>query len=181
MYGAQRAPVGPQPRRPLTAAAPSACRAAVAQVSKTISQMVMFIKQEAEEKAAEIAVSAEEEFNITKLQVGRPRRGWRRHMAAAAVQVGQSGAPVAAAQRGCCRTALFGTACLKVCRRSAHASQLLEAEKARVRREFERREAAIEVKKKVGVCCSAVSSGTTAVVWVVGTAVQLTGTGRHCC
>ena len=28
-----------------------------------------FIKQEAEEKAAEIAVSAEEEFNITKLQV----------------------------------------------------------------------------------------------------------------
>ncbi|PRW33682.1 vacuolar ATP synthase subunit E [Chlorella sorokiniana] len=64
------------------------------EVSKTISQMVMFIKQEAEEKAAEIAVSAEEEFNITKLQ-------------------------------------------------------LLEAEKARVRKEFERREAAIEVKKKV--------------------------------
>lgn len=29
-----------------------------------------FIKQEAEEKAAEIGVSAEEEFNITKLQVG---------------------------------------------------------------------------------------------------------------
>ena len=28
-----------------------------------------FIRQEAEEKAAEIAVSAEEEFNITKLQV----------------------------------------------------------------------------------------------------------------
>lgn len=40
------------------------------QVSKTISQMVMFIRQEAEEKAAEIGVSAEEEFNITKLQVG---------------------------------------------------------------------------------------------------------------
>ena len=35
--------------------------------------MVMFIKQEAEEKAAEIAVSAEEEFNITKLQVSRRR------------------------------------------------------------------------------------------------------------
>lgn len=29
-----------------------------------------FIKQEAEEKAAEIGVAAEEEFNITKLQVG---------------------------------------------------------------------------------------------------------------
>ena len=53
-----------------------------------------FIKQEAEEKAAEIAVAAEEEFNITRLQ-------------------------------------------------------LLEAEKARVRREFERREGTIEVKKKV--------------------------------
>lgn len=39
-----------------------------AQVSKTISQMVMFIRQEADEKAAEIGVSAEEEFNITKLQ-----------------------------------------------------------------------------------------------------------------
>ena len=52
--------------------------------------------------------------------------------------------------------ALLGTACLKVCRRSARALQLLEAEKARVRREFERREAAIEVKKKVGAgpaCC----------------------------
>ncbi|PSC75013.1 V-type proton ATPase subunit E2-like [Micractinium conductrix] len=64
------------------------------EVSKTISQMVMFIRQEAEEKAAEIAVSAEEEFNITKLQ-------------------------------------------------------LLEAEKARVRKEFERREGTVEVKKKV--------------------------------
>ncbi|KAL4419923.1 hypothetical protein ABPG75_007021 [Micractinium tetrahymenae] len=64
------------------------------EVSKTISQMVMFIKQEAEEKAAEIGVSAEEEFNITKLQ-------------------------------------------------------LLEAEKAKIRKEFERREGTIEVKKKV--------------------------------
>lgn len=64
------------------------------EVSKTISQMVMFIRQEAEEKAAEIGVSAEEEFNITKLQ-------------------------------------------------------LLEAEKARVRKDFERREGTIEVKKKV--------------------------------
>ena len=53
-----------------------------------------FIKQEAEEKAAEIGVAAEEEFNITRLQ-------------------------------------------------------LLEAEKARVRREFERRESTIDVKKKV--------------------------------
>ena len=37
-----------------------------------------FIKQEAEEKASEIGVSAEEEFNITKLQVSRRGAGWER-------------------------------------------------------------------------------------------------------
>ncbi|CAM8934734.1 unnamed protein product [Rhodiola kirilowii] len=38
-------------------------------VSKQIEQMVRFIRQEAEEKANEISVSAEEEFNIEKLQL----------------------------------------------------------------------------------------------------------------
>ncbi|KAJ8436585.1 hypothetical protein Cgig2_031526 [Carnegiea gigantea] len=38
-------------------------------VQKQIQQMVRFIRQEAEEKANEIAVSAEEEFNIEKLQL----------------------------------------------------------------------------------------------------------------
>ncbi|KAL8154425.1 hypothetical protein V2J09_012185 [Rumex salicifolius] len=38
-------------------------------VSKQIQQMVQFIRQEAEEKANEISVSAEEEFNIEKLQL----------------------------------------------------------------------------------------------------------------
>lgn len=38
-------------------------------VSKQIQQMVRFIRQEAEEKANEISVSAEEEFNIEKLQI----------------------------------------------------------------------------------------------------------------
>ncbi|XP_015059397.1 V-type proton ATPase subunit E-like [Solanum pennellii] len=38
-------------------------------VSKQIHQMVRFIRQEAEEKANEISVSAEEEFNIEKLQL----------------------------------------------------------------------------------------------------------------
>ncbi|GLJ26182.1 hypothetical protein SUGI_0502220 [Cryptomeria japonica] len=38
-------------------------------VSKQIQQMVHFIRQEAEEKANEIAVSAEEEFNVEKLQL----------------------------------------------------------------------------------------------------------------
>jgi V-type H+-transporting ATPase subunit E len=38
-------------------------------VSKQVQQMVHFIKQEAEEKANEISVAAEEEFNIEKLQL----------------------------------------------------------------------------------------------------------------
>ncbi|XP_007033474.2 PREDICTED: V-type proton ATPase subunit E2 isoform X1 [Theobroma cacao] len=38
-------------------------------VSRQIQQMVRFIRQEAEEKANEISVSAEEEFNIEKLQI----------------------------------------------------------------------------------------------------------------
>ncbi|KAG0491814.1 hypothetical protein HPP92_005212 [Vanilla planifolia] len=40
-----------------------------ADVSRQIQQMVRFIRQEAEEKANEISVSAEEEFNIEKLQI----------------------------------------------------------------------------------------------------------------
>ncbi|XVF84134.1 hypothetical protein PTKIN_Ptkin17bG0001600 [Pterospermum kingtungense] len=38
-------------------------------VSRQIQQMVRFIRQEAEEKANEISVSAEEEFNIQKLEI----------------------------------------------------------------------------------------------------------------
>ncbi|XP_004505773.1 V-type proton ATPase subunit E2 [Cicer arietinum] len=40
-----------------------------ADVSKQIQQMIRFIRQEAEEKANEISVAAEEEFNIEKLQL----------------------------------------------------------------------------------------------------------------
>uniref|UniRef100_A0A7N0V963 V-type proton ATPase subunit E n=1 Tax=Kalanchoe fedtschenkoi TaxID=63787 RepID=A0A7N0V963_KALFE len=40
-----------------------------ADVTQQIQQMVRFIRQEAEEKANEISVSAEEEFNIEKLQL----------------------------------------------------------------------------------------------------------------
>lgn len=39
------------------------------QVSKQIDQMVKFIRQEAVEKAREIHVKAEEEFNIEKLRM----------------------------------------------------------------------------------------------------------------
>ncbi|KAL2628719.1 hypothetical protein R1flu_013405 [Riccia fluitans] len=65
-----------------------------ADVSKQVQQMVHFIRQEAEEKANEIAVSAEEEFNIEKLQ-------------------------------------------------------LVEAEKKKIRQEYERKEKLVEVRKKI--------------------------------
>ncbi|XP_027342653.1 V-type proton ATPase subunit E-like isoform X1 [Abrus precatorius] len=63
-------------------------------VSKQIQQMVRFIHQEAEEKANEISVSAEEEFNIEKLQ-------------------------------------------------------LVEAEKKKIRQEYERKERQVEIRKKI--------------------------------
>ncbi|KAJ3694590.1 hypothetical protein LUZ60_010070 [Juncus effusus] len=63
-------------------------------VTKQIGQMVAFIKQEAEEKASEIGVSAEEEFNIEKLQ-------------------------------------------------------LVEAEKKKIRQEYEKKEKQVEIKKKI--------------------------------
>ncbi|WOL20500.1 V-type proton ATPase subunit E-like [Canna indica] len=63
-------------------------------VSKQIQQMVRFIRQEAEEKANEISVAAEEEFNIEKLQ-------------------------------------------------------LVEAEKKKIRQEYERKEKQVEIRKKI--------------------------------
>lgn len=64
------------------------------EVERQIEQMVKFIRQEAEEKANEIKVSAEEEFNLEKLQ-------------------------------------------------------LVEQEKAKIRKEYERREGQVDVKKKI--------------------------------
>ncbi|KAG6640351.1 V-type proton ATPase subunit E2 [Carya illinoinensis] len=63
-------------------------------VSRQIQQMVRFIRQEAEEKANEISLSAEEEFNIEKLQ-------------------------------------------------------LLEAEKKKIRQEYERKSKQVEIRKKI--------------------------------
>ncbi|KAG8055981.1 hypothetical protein GUJ93_ZPchr0001g31324 [Zizania palustris] len=65
-----------------------------ADVAKQIQQMVRFIRQEADEKANEISVSAEEEFNIEKLQ-------------------------------------------------------LVEAEKKKIRQEYERKEKQVEIRKKI--------------------------------
>ncbi|KAG0625518.1 hypothetical protein M758_2G061500 [Ceratodon purpureus] len=64
------------------------------EVSNQVQQMVQFIRQEAEEKANEISVSAEEEFNIEKLQI-------------------------------------------------------VEAEKKKIRQEFERKEKQVEVRRKI--------------------------------
>ncbi|CAK8579296.1 unnamed protein product [Lathyrus sativus] len=63
-------------------------------VSRQIHQMVRFIQQEAQEKATEISASAEEEFNIEKLQ-------------------------------------------------------LVEAEKKKIRQEYERKERQVEIRKKI--------------------------------
>lgn len=65
-----------------------------AEANRQIEQMVMFIKQEAEEKANEISMSAEEEFNLEKLN-------------------------------------------------------LLETEKTRIRKEYERKESQVEANKKI--------------------------------
>lgn len=65
-----------------------------AEVERQIEQMVKFIRQEAEEKSNEIKVSAEEEFNLEKLQ-------------------------------------------------------MVEQEKAKIRKDYERREGQVEVKKKI--------------------------------
>lgn len=73
---------------------PAAAKMNDADVAKQIQQMVRFIRQEAEEKASEISVSAEEEFNIEKLQ-------------------------------------------------------LVEAEKKKIRQEYERKEKQVEVRKKI--------------------------------
>lgn len=62
--------------------------------ARQINQMVQFIKQEAEEKANEIGVAAEEEFNILKLQ-------------------------------------------------------MVETEKLKIRKEYERKDGQVEVKKKI--------------------------------
>lgn len=64
------------------------------EVGKQVQQMVQFIRQEAEEKANEISVAAEEEFNIEKLQI-------------------------------------------------------VEAEKKKIRQEFERKEKQVEVRRKI--------------------------------
>ena len=53
------------------------------EVDRQINQMVQFIKQEPEEKANEIRVTAEEEFNIEKLQmVETEKRGSARSTSA---------------------------------------------------------------------------------------------------
>lgn len=90
------------------------------QVERQIEQMVRFIKQEAEEKANEIRVSAEEVR-------------WQ-HTPSSEVPLAapHSHIPVPALQE-------FNLEKL----------QLLEQEKAKIRKEYERREGQVEVKKKM--------------------------------
>ncbi|KAK8483276.1 hypothetical protein V6N13_001990 [Hibiscus sabdariffa] len=50
-------------------------------ISKQIQQMVRFVRQETEEKANEISVSAEEVFNIEKLQLVEAKKKIRQENA----------------------------------------------------------------------------------------------------
>lgn len=161
-----------------------------AQVTKTIEQMVRFIRQEAEEKANEIAVSTEEEVRNECLEaLNGSRDRWHRHtlpsmglwaesMVVQGLESGGSRVPPACPGGRGSVWGLLGwdrpfdspaadgisPACTPRSdpRTPAPAPQfnisklqMVEAEKKRVKAEFERREGAIDVKKKVrpGAVC----------------------------
>lgn len=107
------------------------------QVTKTIEQMVRFIRQEADEKASEIAVSTEEEVG-GPAGFGRATRGAGDFCSGFGERRGRMS--LVPSQRAHRAPGLqFNISKI----------QLLEAEKQRIKSEFERREAAIQVKKKV--------------------------------
>ena len=106
------------------------------QVTKTIEQMVRFIRQEADEKASEIAVSAEEEVGGAA-GVGRATRG-----------AGDFCSGIGERERATYAWCLASDRAPGL-QFNISKIQLLEAEKQRIKSEFERREAAIQVKKKV--------------------------------
>ena len=87
--------------------------------------MVSFIKQEAEEKANEISVSAEEVWALDHLKSQMPLSD--------CTSLANGDHPLLLAQQD------FNIEKL----------QLLESEKAKIRKEYERREGQIEVKKKM--------------------------------
>lgn len=99
-----------------------------AQVNKQIDHMVTFIKQEAEEKASEIRMSAEEVR-------AAPRRRCRQRPGG----VFRAPAGKRARRRHAARSQEFNLEKLN----------LLETEKQRIRKEYERKEAQVEAAKKM--------------------------------
>lgn len=97
------------------------------QVERQIEQMVKFIRQEAEEKANEIKVSAEEvRVRAASLMIGVH---------------GPSPPEYGRIEPSTCAECLQEFNLEKL--------QLVEQEKAKIRKEYERREAQVEVKKKM--------------------------------
>lgn len=98
--------------------------------------MVRFIRQEAEEKAAEIAVTAEEV---------KKREEERREEEDESMPLFSTSSSLALPDLD----AFFSPSALSKQEFNIEKLTLLDAEKARVAREFERRDAAVEVKKKM--------------------------------
>jgi len=110
------------------------------QVERQIDQMVRFIRQEAEEKAAEIAVTAEE---VKKKKEKKERRR-RKHASFFSFFDLLSDLDAYSSSSS------FPLPPSKLLQEfNIEKLTLLDAEKARVAREFERRDAAVEVKKKM--------------------------------
>jgi V-type H+-transporting ATPase subunit E len=102
------------------------------EVSRQIENMCRFIKQEAEEKAGEIRVSAEEVRPVC-LETGWNLADWHLGLQHSCSSPRPSSWP------SFCPSQEFNLEKL----------QLLEQEKAKIRKDYERREAQVEVKKKM--------------------------------
>lgn len=130
------------------------------QVERQIDQMVKFIKQEADEKANEIAVSAEEvRGHCSHLLDNSLRRGMQYLAADQELALTNVGAP--SGHWPCVSlqvmnlpdtllTTSYHNVLLHMLQEfNIEKLQLLEAEKAKIRKDYERREGQIDVKKKM--------------------------------
>uniref|UniRef100_M8BUQ3 V-type proton ATPase subunit E n=1 Tax=Aegilops tauschii TaxID=37682 RepID=M8BUQ3_AEGTA len=103
-------------------------------VSKQIQQMVRFIRQEAEEKAGEISVSAEE-ISREKKHLVRPLF----------ITVGRGNTLVLTSS--IIKYSSYGMECEREF--NIEKLQLVEAEKKKIRQEYERKEKQVDVRKKI--------------------------------
>ena len=109
--------------------------------------MVKFIKQEAEEKANEISVSAEEVRGCAGMKTPVCTWFWPASTSSTVLQLQATDATGKAdAGKTCARNTSH---CYLPQDFNIEKLQLLESEKAKIRKDYERREGQIEVKKKM--------------------------------